>query len=54
MSEKLFEAIAAGDEDTVQELVDGRPELAEKRNEAGLSPVLHALYNGKADSPSAC
>ena len=49
MSEKLFEAIAAGDEDTVQELVDGRPELAEKRNEAGLSPVLHALYNGNAD-----
>jgi ankyrin repeat protein len=49
VSEKLFEAIAAGDEDTVQELVDGRPELAEKRNEAGLSPVLHALYNGKPD-----
>ena len=49
MSEKLFEAIAAGDEDAVQELVDVRPELAETRNEAGLSPVLHALYNGKAD-----
>jgi uncharacterized protein len=49
VSEKLFEAIAAGDEETVQALVDGRPELAEKRNEAGLSPVLHALYNGKAD-----
>ena len=49
MSEKLFEAIAAGDEETVQDLVDGRPELAERRNEAGLSPVLHALYNGKAD-----
>jgi uncharacterized protein len=49
VSEKLFDAIAAGDEDTVQELVAGRPELAEKRNEAGLSPVLHALYNGKSD-----
>jgi ankyrin repeat protein len=49
VSEKLFEAIAAGDEDAVQELVDARPELAEQRNEAGLSPVLHALYNGKAD-----
>jgi uncharacterized protein len=49
VSEKLFEAIAAGDEETVQALVDGRPELAEKRNEAGLSPVLHALYNDKAD-----
>jgi ankyrin repeat protein len=49
VSEKLFEAIAAGDEDAVQELVELRPELAERRNEAGLSPVLHALYNGKAD-----
>jgi uncharacterized protein len=49
VSEKLFDAIAAGDEDTVQELVELRPELAERRNEAGLSPVLHALYNGKGD-----
>jgi uncharacterized protein len=49
VSEKLFEAIAAGDEDVVQELVEFRPELAEQRNEAGLSPVLHALYNGKGD-----
>ena len=49
MSEKLFEAIAAGDEDAVQELIGDRPELAEKRNHVGLSPVLHALYNGKAD-----
>ena len=40
MSEKLFEAIAAGDENAVQELVEARPELAEKRNAAGLSPVL--------------
>ena len=49
MSEKLFEAIAAGDEDAVRELVEARPELAGKHNEAGLSPVLHALYNGQAD-----
>ncbi len=49
MTEQLFEAIAAGDEDTVQELVDASPGLAEQRNDAGLSPVLHALYNGKAD-----
>ncbi len=49
MSEKLFEAIAAGDEDAVQELVEAEPGLAEKRNDAGLSPVLHALYNGKAN-----
>lgn len=49
MSEKLFEAIAAGDEDAVQELVEAEPGLAEKRNDMGLSPILHALYNGKAD-----
>jgi uncharacterized protein len=49
VSEKLFDAIAAGDEDAVRELLDARPELAAERNEVGLSPVLHALYNGKAD-----
>jgi uncharacterized protein len=49
VTEQLFEAIAAGDEDVVRELVDEQPGLAERRNEAGLSPVLHALYNGKAD-----
>jgi ankyrin repeat protein len=49
VSEKLFDAIAAGDEDAVQELLDARPELAAERNEVGLSPVLHALYNGQAD-----
>ena len=48
MSE-LFEAIAAGDEDAVRELLEARPELAGKRNAESLSPVLHALYNGKAD-----
>jgi uncharacterized protein len=49
VSEKLFEAIAAGDGDAVRELVEARPELAGEHNEAGLSPVLHALYNGQAD-----
>jgi ankyrin repeat protein len=49
VSQKLFDAIAAGDEDAVKELLDARPELAGERNEAGLSPVLHALYSGKAD-----
>ena len=49
MTEQLFEAIAAGDEDAVRELVEEQPGLAERRNEAGLSPVLHALYNGRAD-----
>ena len=56
MSEKLFDAIAAGDEDAVRELlVEPRPELAGERNEAGLTPVLHALYNRqRPTSPSSC
>lgn len=49
MSEQLFEAIAAGDEEAVRELVEAKPQLAGTRNEVGLTPVLHALYNGKAD-----
>jgi ankyrin repeat protein len=47
VSDELFEAIAAGDEDAVRELVDATPELAGERSDAGLSPVLHALYSGK-------
>jgi ankyrin repeat protein len=49
MIEKLFELIAAGDEEQVRELLGQRPELAGTKNENGLSPVLHALYNGKGD-----
>jgi uncharacterized protein len=48
MSKRLFEAIAAGDEDAVRELLDARPELAGERNEDELSPVLHALYTGNS------
>ena len=46
---KLFEAIAAGDDEGVRGLLDVRPDLAGERNEDGLSPVLYALYNGKAE-----
>lgn len=49
MTEKLFESIAAGDEEQVRELLGQRPELAGTKNEDGLSPVLHALYNGKGE-----
>ena len=49
MSERLHAAIVAGDEEAVRGLVDTRPELAGARNEAGLSPVLQALYNGKQE-----
>ena len=45
----LFEAIAAGDEDALRDELDRDPESASARNADGLSPVLYALYNGKAD-----
>jgi ankyrin repeat protein len=45
----VFETIAAGDKDALADLLERRPEAAGERNEAGLSPVLHALYNRKAD-----
>jgi ankyrin repeat protein len=45
----IFDLIAAGDEDAVCELLDERPEAAGERDAEGLSPVLKALYLGKAD-----
>jgi uncharacterized protein len=45
----IWQAIDAGDEKAVEEILDARPELAGTRNDAGLSPVLHALYNGRDD-----
>ena len=45
----LFEAIAAGDEDALREELERRPDSASERNADGLSPVLYALYNGRAD-----
>jgi ankyrin repeat protein len=44
-----FEAIAAGDEEGLRELLEALPERAGERNAEGLSPVLHALYNGQAE-----
>jgi uncharacterized protein len=45
-SEELFQAIDAGDEGRVRELVDGRPELAAARDAEGISAVLRAAYAG--------
>jgi ankyrin repeat protein len=45
----VFELIDAGDEDGLRDLLERSPERAGERNAAGLSPVLHALYSGKAD-----
>ena len=45
----VFELIDAGDEDELRDELDLDPDLAGTRNADGLSPVLYALYNGKAD-----
>ena len=45
----LFALIETGDGDALRDLLERRPELAEKRNEEGRSPVLHALYTGHGD-----
>ncbi len=45
----VFEAIEANDEGALRERLDVRPEEAGVRNEAGLSPVLQALYLGRSE-----
>ena len=45
----LFDAIAAGDRDAVRAELDRNPGQAGERDEDGLSPVLYALANGRAD-----
>lgn len=48
-SDELFTAIEAGDDDSVRELVDARPELAAARDGSGLSAVVRAAYAGKQE-----
>ena len=45
----LFEAIAAGDRDTVQQMLDEQPALIASHNSDGLSPLVVALYRGQRD-----
>ena len=45
----IFELIDGGDEDALRELLERDPDTARERSPDGLSPVLHALYNGKSD-----
>ena len=45
----LFELIEAGDKDGLAGALADDPELAGRRNADGLSPVLVALYNGRAE-----
>ena len=45
----LFEAIDAGDEDALRDELERDPESASEHNADGLSPVLYALYSGRAE-----
>jgi ankyrin repeat protein len=45
----VFELIDAGDADALREGLDVDPDVAGERNAEGLSPVLYALYNGRAE-----
>jgi ankyrin repeat protein len=45
----VFALIDADDGGALRDELDRRPELAGKRNAAGVSPVLHALANGHSD-----
>jgi ankyrin repeat protein len=50
---ELFTAIKGGDEAAVERLLERDRELADARDESGLSPILTALYNGKNDIAAA-
>src|SRR5687768_7021351 len=45
----VFEAVTAGDRDTLAGLLDRQPELATATNDHGLSPLMLALYHGQRD-----
>jgi uncharacterized protein len=45
----LFEAIGAGDRESVQRLLDEQPELISSHNSDGLSPLVVALYRSQRD-----
>jgi ankyrin repeat protein len=45
----IFELIDAGDVEGVRRLVSSDPAAAEVRDEQGLSPIVHAAYQGHAD-----
>ena len=47
VSEELFAAIEAGDEDRVRAIVAARPQLASARDGAGLSALLAARYRNQ-------
>jgi uncharacterized protein len=48
-AKELFTGIRAGDAAVVRSLLDADPALAHAKNEQGQSPVLAAVYNGRAE-----
>src|SRR5258705_5544466 len=53
MAVELFTAIKGGDKAAVERLLERDRGLADARDESGLSPILTALYHGKADIATA-
>ncbi|HZB22568.1 MAG TPA: ankyrin repeat domain-containing protein [Gaiellaceae bacterium] len=51
MASELIEAIEAQDGDRVASLVAAQPELAEDRNESGVSALMYAHYYGVDSTP---
>ena len=45
-ADRFFDALRAGDQAAVAELLDASPALSERRDGTGLSPVLVAAYHG--------
>jgi ankyrin repeat protein len=48
-AKELFAGIRAGDTAAVRSLLEADPALANSKNEQGQSPVLAAVYNGRAE-----
>ena len=48
-TKSFFDAIRAGRGHEISAALDERPDLANRRDEQGLSPILVALYHGHAD-----
>jgi uncharacterized protein len=43
----IFELIDRGDADGVRDLLTEEPDVLERRNNEGLSPIMHAAYRGR-------
>jgi len=50
MNEEFFEAVRTGKLEKVQQMLDQEPELAAARNEAAISAVTLAMYNGQSQA----